>query len=781
VTDTRGVICPDVARLDMLLDTPAANGIADVEVVAHPFGTPLFERELLVYFYRAVPPALVGNLGVLSLTGGERVPGPSIGFESAIAAGGGLRIRLTEAGDFSDYTLLIAHPSLDPRFNSYTFNFKIDCPRLADCRPPCPPAPSLPTGPVIDYLTKDYDSFRQALTNFLPTRVPSFEESSEADLAITIAELFSYAGDQLSYYQDAVANEAWLVACRQRLSAKRHSRLVDYRMHDGLAARALLWFDVVIPTMIPTGVAITTNDPDASERVVFETDEPHLCLPEHGRIDPWAWLGTDCCLPIGATQADLAGDLRTLTAGDLLLVEEVLGPVPENGGVSWHPEQANPDHRQIVRLTSVQLLNDPLVPGGAAVTRVQWRKEDSLTWSPTIVANGQTATVFRGNLVRASNGASVLAEQVKASADAGIDSGSPPLTLSRAPLTWLDNAGETQAPWEWLFPPDEIDPRRARSTISLTINGEAWTEVESLLGSQPNDRNFVVDTDEEGHGILRFGDGALGRALPAGAPVIVADYRIGIGTSGNVGRDTLVRPSTSFPGGAVAVRNPLPAWGGIDPEPIENVRRDAPEAFQTVQYRAVTARDYADAAMLVDGVDNAVAEFRWTGSWLTVFVAIDPVGRTSVPPNLRRAVTRQLTEYRQAGYDLDIRPPEYIPLRIELTVCVAQGWFQAPVLAAVNVALINRDPSTGEPTGFFSPDRFTFGQALYLSALYAAVQDVPGVTAVHATVFRPLLRSAAGELAAGEIQAGPFQVLRLDNDPSRPENGVLKLTPEGGL
>jgi len=760
--------CTDDTRLDQLLNTPAPNGVADVEVAAYPFGSPLFERELRVYFYRNFPAALTTNLTAFTFTGGERIPGFSIFVQSA----GGisateLRLTLNQSGDFSDYTLHIADPSLDQQFNCYTFNFKIDCPRIADCESPAPPPAPLPVDPPIDYLTKDYDSFLQALTNFLPTRVPTFNESSEADIAITLAELFSYAGDQLSYYQDAVANEAWLTTCRQRLSAKRHARLVDYRMYDGLAARATLFFNVVITITIPQGLAITTNDPDPSQRVVFETDESAVCRPEFNAIDPWPWLGTDCCLPPGAIQVDLAGDFTAFQPGDLMLIEEVLGPVQHpDCTVSWALEAANPDHRQVVRIVSATLMSDSLAPAGPQpVTRIVWQSADALTWPACIVAGGQTVTIFRGNLVRSSNGQTIANETVDPVT----------FTLSQGPLTLLYNGASstgtpTEPPWTWLFPPDAIDPRQAISTIQLTVNGAAWQEEESLLSSQPNDPDFVVDTDDQGRGILRFGDGQLGQQLPPDA-VMIAAYRIGNGTSGNVGRDSLIRPLNSLPGGAISVRNPLPAFGGIDPEPIEDVRRDAPEAFQAVQYRAVTAQDYAGAAQLVPGVANAVAEFRWTGSWLTVFVGIDPVGRADLPVGLLAAVRKQLNEYRQAGYDLDIRPPEYVPLRIDLTICISPGYFQANVLAEITAAL----------TAFFTPDRFTFGQSLYLSALYAVVQDLTGVTAVHASVFHPLLRAPDHELARGEITVGAFQVLRLDNDPSLPENGVLNLNPEGGL
>ena len=41
------------------------------------------------------------------------------------------------------------------------------------------------------------------------------------DRGFTLVELLAYAGDQLSYYQDAVATEAYLGTARRRVSARR--------------------------------------------------------------------------------------------------------------------------------------------------------------------------------------------------------------------------------------------------------------------------------------------------------------------------------------------------------------------------------------------------------------------------------------------------------------------------------------------------------------------------------------------------------------------------------
>ncbi len=102
----------------------------------------------------------------------------------------------------------------------------------------CPDEPT--PAPVIDYLAKDYASFRRLILDRITQLVPGWRERSAADLGVTLAELVAYAGDQLSYRQDAVATEAYLETARRRTSLRRHALLVDYHLHDGCNARVWL-------------------------------------------------------------------------------------------------------------------------------------------------------------------------------------------------------------------------------------------------------------------------------------------------------------------------------------------------------------------------------------------------------------------------------------------------------------------------------------------------------------------------------------------------------------
>ena len=61
--------------------------------------------------------------------------------------------------------------------------------------------------------------------------------------------------------------------------------------------------------------------------------------------------------------------------------------------------------------------------------------------------------------------------------------------------------------------------------IDLQIDGEVWHRVASLENSGPEDRHFVVITDENGTTTVRFGDGEHAARLPTGADQVVAAHR----------------------------------------------------------------------------------------------------------------------------------------------------------------------------------------------------------------------------------------------------------------
>src|SRR5262249_40134497 len=148
-----------------------------------------------------------------------------------------------------------------------------------------------------------------------------------------------------------------------------------------------------------------------------------------------------------------------------------------------------------------------------------------------------------------------------------------------------------------------------------------------------------------------------------------AVYRVANGTPGNVGRDTitLIDIPPGVPGIA-GVTNPLPAWGGVDPETVEHIRQSAPVAFQT-QKRAVTAADYEALTMAYSGVQRAAATLRWTGSWHTVFITVERDRQGALTDGFIGELEAYLDGYRMAGVDLEVQDGVRVPLLIKMKVC----------------------------------------------------------------------------------------------------------------
>jgi predicted phage baseplate assembly protein len=317
-----------------------------------------------------------------------------------------------------------------------------------------------------------------------------------------------------------------------------------------------------------------------------------------------------------------------------------------------------------------------------------------------------------------------------------------------------------------------VDPQRAVPAVALYADGERWEPVRELLNSDRFATDFVVETEEDGSAGIRFGDGVLGRQPTPGAK-FEATYRVGTGRAGNVGAGALTRIVTGLK--IEKLSNPLPATGGTDPEPLEHARLYAPQAFRT-QKRAVTEADYAAFAERHPEVQKAGATRRWTGSWNTFFITVDRVGSREIDDAFEDDLRTFLDPFRLAGHDIEINGPAYVPLELHLSVCVAPGFVRSNVKAALLEAF-----SSSTPRGFFHPDNFTFAQPVYLSSIVATAMGVIGVEWVEVTAFHRYGELPRTELADGELRLGRLEIARLDNDPSRPENGRIEIAMIGGL
>lgn len=345
------------------------------------------------------------------------------------------------------------------------------------------------------------------------------------------------------------------------------------------------------------------------------------------------------------------------------------------------------------------------------------------------------------------------------------------------------------------------DPQQSRTSLTLTelapSNAETtelqWVAQCDLLASGPQDRHFVVEIDDEGIVWLRFGDGQTGM-IPRQGTKYDLRYRIGNGIAGNVGAEAITGVIGDQAEKVLSVRNPLPARGGVDPEPAATAKLLAPTAFRKRQLRAIAADDYAKLAAADDRVLRAVADLHWNGHGYEVQVAVDfkasaLSGVDDVVTEerlIRQEIEAELSHYRRMAHDVRVVSAHEVPLKIALRIRVEPHVERGRVKMAVRRGLGNGEMPDGSP-GFFHHDNLTFGQRIDVSAIIAHVRadiarecHVPGEVSIELREFRRLFGPKGNALAAGTLLLGPLEIARLDDDPAFPEHGQLELEIEGG-
>jgi predicted phage baseplate assembly protein len=312
--------------------------------------------------------------------------------------------------------------------------------------------------------------------------------------------------------------------------------------------------------------------------------------------------------------------------------------------------------------------------------------------------------------------------------------------------------------------------------------GQVWTVLDDLLSSDDSQRVCVLEVERDGSAFVRFGDGQYGKAVEPGMD-FKAHYRVGNGSIGNIGRDSLahlvVNPKMTTNAQAIAlVRNPLAAAGGVDPETMQHIQRVAPFAFRT-QLRAVTEDDYGTMAQKNPLIKEARGTLRWTGSWYTAFVSLDTVAESGPTDDLLKSTKKSLNMFRMMGVDLEVEGAVIVGLDIELNICVDPNFFQADVETALMQLFITGNQCTGQP-GILNPENFTFGQTIYTSRFIAAVQGVEGVASVTMAVFERMDDPSIDGVAQGFLMLNRLEIARCDNDPNRLDHGIFVLHMDGG-
>ncbi|MFE5854714.1 putative baseplate assembly protein [Streptomyces sp. NPDC056500] len=352
---------------------------------------------------------------------------------------------------------------------------------------------------------------------------------------------------------------------------------------------------------------------------------------------------------------------------------------------------------ELAMIAGVSHQVDPARPGEPVHTTLTLAGQLTYTYRRTTVT-------IHGNVVRADAGAT--RDEPIGSGDAS--RAGQTFTLFAAPLTWL--------------PAD--NPRGARSTLQVRVDGVLWQEVYSLAGQAPTAKVYVTGIGEGGRTTVAFGDGVHGARLPTGYENVRARYRVGTGAAGNVAADTVTTPLTR-PLGVTGVTNPLPAGGGADPDGFRQTRRQIPLAVAALD-RLVGITDYEDFTRSRAGIGRAAARQVLCGRQL-IHVTIAGAGDITLDEDgeIVRSLRSALARYGDPQLPVRVDVRELVLLVMSAGLRIAPDHSYDVVEPKVRRALLER----------FGFDRRELGQPAYLSEAIAAAQAVPGVEYVDVDVF----------------------------------------------
>jgi hypothetical protein len=675
--------------------------------------------------------------------------------------------------------------------------------------------------PEIDYLAKDYASFRRLMLDHLSLLVPDWGEQSPADLGHAVVEALAYAADYLSYYQDAVASEAYLGTARLRRSVRRHVRPLEYYLQEGCNARAWVQVQVSDKVFLVRGTQLLTrlagretsvirSDEAAYHQAlqdgvtVFETMHHIYLRPDHNQI-PILQRDKEDCLPQGSTEAYLKDRwpdpgkptraLDGLEVGDVLVFEELCDP---RTGLT---ARANPAHRHAVRLTEVTRLVEET--GQEPYVKIEWAAADALPFdlciAPPVAGHPESSpSVAQGNIVLADHGRMIRDEELPVVQPGeryrprlrfpGLSFAAPyDSHMARTQPAYLAMQYHPYEAFGWVRLREYAahfaertkrspKPRLLQSLDkdTITISGVDldkdimmmrydWTLRRDLLNSGPFDRDFQVEMEEDRWAYLRFGFEGTGK-LPDPGDRFVATYRIGNGSQGNVSAETIAHVVEVVEDG-----KPKRVLKGK----IKCVRNPMP------------ARGGRDAEGIQSARLHAPYAYRAQKGCVT---EADYARHASQHPAVAQAVAhmrwigsaRTVVIYAQRADGQPVDDDFQQELRDFIEPCRLMGHdlqIRAPRFVPLLISLrLHLEPqahslivrqqlervfsdrrSTNGEAGFFYPDNFSFGQPVHRSQVIARAMALPGIKRVEVTRFR----RADGDGDVLEIPIGPGEIARL--------------------
>lgn len=262
-----------------------------------------------------------------------------------------------------------------------------------------------------------------------------------------------------------------------------------------------------------------------------------------------------------------------------------------------------------------------------------------------------------------------------------------------------------------------------QGSMSLQIGGETWVLVDTFAKSKPTDKHFMVSVDEALNPYIMFGDGTFGKKPSAGAKITNVVFYLTNGTQGNVKSNTITSVPSVISSSITdaTVSNAYDAGGGSNYENFTMLKEHIPLSVKTLGV-AITKEDFESLAMLVDGVNQAKADYE-CGRKLTVYIS--PDGGAVASSELINKVYNLLSQRAPMTTWLKVKSAGKVQIILEMEVTGKKSYKTPEIQTQILTALYNA----------YSPEQAQIGGSVRLSDIYALIDNLSTVDYLHLTKF----------------------------------------------
>jgi len=316
-----------------------------------------------------------------------------------------------------------------------------------------------------------------------------------------------------------------------------------------------------------------------------------------------------------------------------------------------------------------------------------------------------------------------------------------------------------------------------KDSVVVTVYEDGVTPTEyrrvlRLSDAYTGDRVFVLNTTATGYIEVTFGTASRGFVPPSNS-IITATYAYSSGSLGNIPANSITGFREQTPANVTVVSSTA-LTGGRDEESISSMRATIPSLISS-QNRAVTANDYRNLALSIEGVAKAAVEYVPNPSGgasagnasVTIYAQQD---RSA--DYLTTGDTTQTVSSTLQSSVTDLLQPKSM-LGIDVVAATTINWRPIDVAVTVNVlpthvALYVKRDVEAVIDNLFDFDSVIFGQTISLGQLYRAIMGVQGVDYATIGTFDD----------AGDAQQ---EVTITVGDYELPKKGTVNVTVIGGI